>query len=87
MADQDGAVRDQQNREGEEGTEAERLGAAQAAPDLPRDAGRRGWGWRHTRPPPASSSAEKPAGGWRAGERHWQPRGGERGGRCGSAPG
>lgn len=38
MADRDGAVRDQQSREGEEGTEAERLGAAKAAPDLPRDA-------------------------------------------------
>lgn len=38
MADRDGAVRDQQSREGEEGTEAERLGAAEAAPDLPRDA-------------------------------------------------
>lgn len=43
MAGRDRAVRDQQNTEGKEGTEAERPRAAEAAPGLPRDA-------RHARP-------------------------------------
>lgn len=38
MAGRDRAVRDQQSREGEEVTEAERPRSAEAAPDLPRDA-------------------------------------------------
>ena len=69
------------------GTETERPGVAEAAPISSETHAPRGRGSRRTRHLPASSSSEaKPGRGGRAGERKWQPRGGKRGGRCGSAP-